>query len=66
MSLPDDDIAFLDEYAAEHELASRSAALQAAVALLRTRGLAADYAAAWEAWDADPDSALWDSVSGDA
>ncbi|MFN8148699.1 MAG: ribbon-helix-helix domain-containing protein [Candidatus Nanopelagicales bacterium] len=63
VSLPDDDVAFLDEYAADHGLGSRSAALQAAVGLLRTRGLASDYAAAWDAWDADPDAALWDAVT---
>mgnify|MGYP003818242445 CR=1 FL=1 len=66
VSLPDDDVAFLDGYAADHDLGSRSAALQAAVSLLRTRGLASDYAAAWDAWDSDPDAALWDAVPGDA
>jgi hypothetical protein len=66
VSLPDDDVAFLDEYTADHGLGSRSAALQAAVALLRTRGLAADYAAAWDEWERGPDAELWDGVAGEA
>ena len=35
VSLPEDDVAFLDEYTTSHGVPSRSAALQQAVALLR-------------------------------
>ena len=63
VSLPDDDVAFLDEYARAHG-DSRSAALHRAVRLLRERGLGADYAAAWEDWEAG-DGATWDAVTGD-
>ncbi|MFJ9179720.1 hypothetical protein [Streptomyces sp. NPDC102360] len=37
LDLPEDDVAFLDAYAVSHGLASRSAALQVAVDLLRAR-----------------------------
>ncbi|MCX4832556.1 MULTISPECIES: hypothetical protein [unclassified Streptomyces] len=37
LDLPEDDIAFIDAYVASNGLASRSAALRAAVELLRAR-----------------------------
>lgn len=63
VSLPDDDVAFLDDYARARG-DSRSAALHRAVRLLRERGLGADYAAAWADWDAE-EAATWDAVTGD-
>ena len=63
VSLPDDDVAFLDDYARARG-DSRSAALQRAVRLLRERGLGAEYAAAWDDWDA-ADEAFWDAATGD-
>ena len=42
------DIAFLDTYARDHGLPSRSAALRHAIRLLRTRELAAAYASEWD------------------
>ncbi len=65
VSLPGDDILFLDEYAREQGLESRSAALHRAVRLLRTAELAVSYEAAWEEWAARDDDALWDSTTGD-
>lgn len=63
ISLPEDDVAFLDDYARARG-DSRSAALHRAVRLLRERGLGAEYAAAWDDWDA-ADEALWDAATGD-
>jgi Arc/MetJ-type ribon-helix-helix transcriptional regulator len=63
VSLPDDDIAFLDDYA-KRRGDSRSAALHRAVRLLREKGLGADYVAAWQDWDADEEAA-WAAVTGD-
>jgi Arc/MetJ-type ribon-helix-helix transcriptional regulator len=63
VSLPDDDVAFLDDYA-KRRGDSRSAALHRAVRLLREKGLGADYAAAWQEWDAD-EEAGWAAVTGD-
>ena len=65
VSLPAEDLAFLDEYARKGGLDSRSAALQRAVRLLRNAELGEQYAAAWEEFDASGDAALWDSTVGD-
>ena len=45
VSLPDDDIDFLDGYAREHGIQSRSAAVQRAIRLLRASQLESAYAA---------------------
>lgn len=45
-------------------ISSRSAAIQAAIALLRAAELSDDYAAAWAEWDSN-DVELWDSASVD-
>lgn len=63
VSLPDDDVALLDQLATERGT-SRSALLHEAVVLLRSQRLGADYAAAWDEWDAT-DGPLWDAVVGD-
>ncbi len=65
VSLPGEDVRFLDEYATEQGLDSRSAALHRAVRLLRTAELGATYEAAWEEWEATDDSTPWDSSTAD-
>jgi Arc/MetJ-type ribon-helix-helix transcriptional regulator len=65
VSLPDEDLEFLDEYTKKAGLDSRSAAVQKAVRLLRTAELSQEYAAAWEEFAADPDAALWETTVGD-
>ena len=65
VSLPDEDIEFLDEYAASNGMASRSAAVHKAVRLLRSTGLGAAYEQAWAEWSTDDDSADWDAVVSD-
>lgn len=65
VSLPGDDVNFLDQYVKEQGLESRSAALQRAVRLLRTGELGGTYEAAWEEWAAEDDSVLWQSTTGD-
>jgi Arc/MetJ-type ribon-helix-helix transcriptional regulator len=65
ISLPDEDLEFLDRYTKQAGLDSRSAALQKAVRLLRTAELSTEYAAAWEEFDADGDAALWETTVGD-
>ena len=66
VSLPDDDVAFLDAYAEREGIQSRSAALHKAVRLLRSSELGEAYQDAWATWDASDDSALWDRTSVDA
>ncbi len=65
VSLADDDVLFLDEYAEAQGIPSRSAVIQRAVALLRAAGLARAYAEAWDEWDASRDAAEWDTTTGD-
>ena len=65
ISLPGEDVEFLDEYVRSRRLESRSAALQRAVRLLRSSELAASYESAWEAWDADGEADAWESTAGD-
>lgn len=63
MSLSEDDLAFLDEYATNRGVASRSAALQQAVALLRAHELSDSYAEAWTEWE--PESQAWEATVAD-
>lgn len=65
VSLPDDDVAYLDAYAETQGLGSRSAALQRAVRLLRASELGAAYEDAWSEWRETDDADLWDAVSSD-
>jgi Arc/MetJ-type ribon-helix-helix transcriptional regulator len=59
VSLPDEDVAILDEFARTAGLASRSAALHHAVRMLRLPDLEQDYEAAWQEWEASGDEAAW-------
>jgi Arc/MetJ-type ribon-helix-helix transcriptional regulator len=65
VSLPDEDVEFLDDYARSVGARSRSAVIQRAVRLLRASELGHAYAQAWEEWESGGDSNLWESVSGD-
>ena len=65
VSLPDDDVAFLDSYARAQDMGSRSAALHKAVGLLRTAQLAAAYEDAWGSWAQSGDAGAWDPVAAD-
>ena len=65
VSLPSEDVKFLDVYAEEQGLESRSAALQRAVRLLRVAGLSAQYEAAWDEWLGSGDAEAWDRTASD-
>jgi Arc/MetJ-type ribon-helix-helix transcriptional regulator len=65
VSLPEDDVRFLDAFAAEQGLDSRSAAVQRAVRLLRTADLGSAYAGAWDEWSSSDDAAAWEPTAGD-
>jgi Arc/MetJ-type ribon-helix-helix transcriptional regulator len=64
VSLPDDDVSFLDRYTRSRGMASRSAAVHRAVELLRAEELGPAYADAWETWGAD-DAEAWEGTVGD-
>jgi Arc/MetJ-type ribon-helix-helix transcriptional regulator len=65
VSIPVADVEFMDRYAAQHGVKSRSAVIQHALSLLRSAQLEDDYAAAWAEWEGSEDAALWDSTVGD-
>jgi Arc/MetJ-type ribon-helix-helix transcriptional regulator len=65
VSLPAEDVAFLDEYAHARGLGSRSAAVQSAVRVLRQLDLERDYELAWAEWEESQDSSAWESAAAD-
>lgn len=65
ISLSPDDVTVLDEYARLSGLASRSAAVQHAVRLLRHPELETDYAAAWQEWQDSGQRAAWEGTVAD-
>jgi hypothetical protein len=65
VSLPGEDVDFLDTYAREAGLPSRSAALHRAVRLLRVAELSADYESAWDEWARSDDASAWDTTTAD-
>jgi Arc/MetJ-type ribon-helix-helix transcriptional regulator len=65
VSLPEDDVEFLDAYAQAQGYDSRSAVLHKAVELLRASGLGDAYEQAWQDWTASGDAEVWDATSAD-
>lgn len=65
VSLPVEDIAFVDDYRARSDAESRSAVIHAAIAMLRTAELESEYAEAFEEWDGSEDAAVWERSTGD-
>jgi Arc/MetJ-type ribon-helix-helix transcriptional regulator len=65
VSLSEDDVRFLEEFARAQGMASRSAALQRAVTLLRASQLGPAYADAWEQWETSGEAEVWEPVAAD-
>ncbi len=65
VSLPNEDVEYLDAYTKTQGLESRSAALRKAVRLLRASELGAAYEDAWAEWAGSEDSELWDEATAD-
>jgi Arc/MetJ-type ribon-helix-helix transcriptional regulator len=65
VSLPDDAVEFLDEQTRSGRYVSRSAALKAAVTVLRQSGMTDSYAAAWDEWEQSGDDAMWENLAAD-
>jgi Arc/MetJ-type ribon-helix-helix transcriptional regulator len=65
VSLPDEDVEFLDQYAKTQGYESRSAVVHRAVRLLRSTELGDAYADAWSEWSESAEAAGWDEVAGD-
>lgn len=65
VSLPEEDVAALDEYARAQGLKTRSAALQHAIRMLRNPELEQDYASAWDEWEESGEEAAWAASAAD-
>lgn len=65
VSLPEDDVEFLDSYAQAQGIDSRSAVLHKAVGLLRAIQLGDAYEEAWASWEASDDASAWEAVTAD-
>lgn len=65
VSLSDNDVAFLDDYARSRGVPSRSAALHRAVEFLRAAELGGAYAEAWREWADQSDAELWEFTTAD-
>ena len=61
VSLPDEDVQFLDERAG----GNRSAVIHQAIVLFRERELATEYEMAARDWTGSEDATLWENVTDD-
>jgi metal-responsive CopG/Arc/MetJ family transcriptional regulator len=64
VSLPDDDVTFVDHYAQANGT-TRSAAVHEAIQALRRRNLADEYTAAHDEWTTSGEADIWDAVAPD-
>jgi len=62
VSIPDEDVEFLDNYTKTHQIESRSAAIYRAIRLLRASELGDAYAAAFTEWADDSANDAWDNA----
>ncbi|MGO9028548.1 MAG: ribbon-helix-helix domain-containing protein [Acidimicrobiales bacterium] len=65
VSLPDEDVDFLDGYATAQGFSSRSAVVHKAVRLLRASELGPAYEDAWSEWSSGDDAETWESTVSD-
>jgi len=65
VSLPEEDVEFLDAYADAQGFASRSAVMHKAVRLLRASELGPAYEEAWDEWSKGGEAEIWESAVSD-
>lgn len=65
VSLTEEDVAFVDDYAAQTGVPSRSAVIHQAIELLRAAELEDAYSAAWDEWDGSEEAQVWDAATAD-
>jgi Arc/MetJ-type ribon-helix-helix transcriptional regulator len=65
VSLPEDDVAFVDEYARRRGSSSRSSVVHRAIELLRMAELEDAYVDAWDEWEQSGEAELWSATAGD-
>jgi Arc/MetJ-type ribon-helix-helix transcriptional regulator len=66
VSLPDQDVEFLDTYASSQGFKSCSAVVRKAVRLLQASELGPAYQDAWGEWTSGDDGDAWDSSASDS
>ena len=66
LSIPNADVEFLESYAHEHGIESRSAAVQRAIGLLRASELGDAYELAWQEWEQLGEAGVWEPTAADA
>ena len=64
VSLSEEDVQFLDEYARTNQMESRSAVIRRALRMLRSTGLEDAYIEAWDEWNRTQ-AEVWEVVVGD-
>lgn len=64
VSLPEEDVAFVDEFVERTGEPSRSSAIQRAIGLLRATELEDEYVDAFDEWD-KAETEVWERASGD-
>jgi Arc/MetJ-type ribon-helix-helix transcriptional regulator len=64
VSLPAEDVAFVDEYVERTGEPSRSSAIQRAISLLRAAELEDEYVHAFDEWE-QAEAQAWERASGD-
>jgi len=65
LSLPEEDVRFLDEQTSLGRYASRSAAAAGAIRTMRSQELTDSYVAAFDEWAASGEAALWEATTAD-
>jgi hypothetical protein len=65
INLPEDDVAFLDEYSKKNGIASRSASIHLAVSKLRTAQLVDYYKSAFMESEGECIETVWESTTAD-
>jgi len=65
VSLPEEDVEFLDSYARSQSFPSRSAVLRKAVRLLRGAELGPAYEDAFREWEESGNASAWEMIAGD-
>ena len=65
VSLPEEDVDFLDAYVESQGFPSRSAVVHRAVRLLRASELGAAYEDAWDEWHEAGEAEAWEATTAD-
>jgi len=65
LSIPEEDVNYLDEKAVENHFRSRSAVVVSAIRAMRQQDLTASYVEAFDEWAASGEDSLWEVTLND-